>query len=160
MKKIILSLILSVILLFTTNIPIHANESFTDNQIEIQKEILGNGNTIITTIQYDSTRSSLLRNSTVSGSKKVDYLNANQQIMWTFTVHGTFSISGTSVTCTSASHTVSILGSGWNTISSSSGKSGNSASASAKVGYYSLGILIQSIERTLTLSCDSNGKLS
>lgn len=161
MKKNVFLIMLSALLVFTSSIQVFASENInTELPIVIQEEVLENGDIIVTTIHSESLQTSLLRASTVSGSKTVEYQNSDRQTLWTFTVSGTFSINGSSVSCTKASHTISIKATGWKAISESSYASGSSANASVRMGYYSLGILMQYIDKSLTLTCDSNGNLT
>lgn len=161
MKKSIFSMILSILIICSTSIQTYATELFEPEvYIVTQEEHLANGDLLITTIYSESLQSSLFRASVVNGTKSVEYQNSNHETLWTFSVSGTFSINGSNVSCTNATHSITIHVNGWESISKSSYASNNTANASVRMGYYSWGIIMQSIDKSLILTCDSNGNLS
>ena len=126
MKKVLaLSLLCVMICGMVFCLPVSA---VTDEKTETYIEVLENGDKIRTTITYyeDNTRAA-----TKSGSKTRDYLNADNEVMWSLTVHGTFTYNGTTSSCTSASRSTAVYGSQWSIKSSSATKSGNCATATA-----------------------------
>lgn len=76
------------------------------------------------------------------------------------TVTGTFNYNGSSATCTSSKVSTKIYNDAWKISSSSSSKSGNKATAKATGKEYFLGIAINSITRSVTLTCDGKGNVS
>lgn len=100
----------------------------TDEKTETYVEVLENGEKIRTYITYyeDNTRAA-----TKSGYKTTEYLNADNEVMWSVTVNGTFTYNGTTSSCTSASRSTAVYGSQWSIKSSSATKSGNCATATA-----------------------------
>ena len=68
----------------------------------VSTECLEDGSYFETTIETETTSEPSLfsTRTTVSGSKAVTYKNSNNATMWYVIVHGTFSYSGTSATCT------------------------------------------------------------
>lgn len=95
-----------------------------------------------------------------SGSKPYTYYGANGNALWKATITGSFTYTGSSATCTSSSVDVSIYDSAWYTISKSSSKSGNTASASVTMGEKLGGVTVTKVPVSLSLSCDKNGNLS
>lgn len=129
-------------------------------ETETNIEYFADGSYIITTVTQEPvlTRAS---SNTVKGNKDHTYYNSNGNIDWVFTVTGTFSVvNGVSATCTAVSHNTDIRASKWKLVSASSRKSGNQAIGQITIKQTMLGITIQTIERTVTLTCDKYGKLS
>lgn len=97
---------------------------------------------------------------TVSGSKERNYYDSNGRLYWKAVLNGTFSYTGTSATCTSASCDASSFCSEWYLISKSASRSGNTAYASVTMGERAGGITVSQEDVQLTLECDGNGNLS
>lgn len=96
----------------------------------------------------------------LSGSKPYTYYNSNGSAQWKATISGSFTYNGSGATCTSSSVDVTIFDSDWYTISKSSSKSGNTASASVTMGEKRGGVTVTKVPVSLSLSCDKNGNLS
>ncbi len=95
-------------------------------------EYLENGDYIETIItEYESNA----RVATKSGSKTKNYTNSAGAVMWSVTVHGTFTYNGSTSQCTSAGHSTTAPGSMWSIKSASSRRSGYSAIADATATY-------------------------
>ena len=71
-----------------------------------------------------------------------------------------FYYDGTTSSCTSSSASSGTYVSGWKILSSSSSRTGNTASATVTAGIYYVGVLVDSITVKVLLSCDKNGNLS
>lgn len=97
---------------------------------------------------------------TVSGSKEKNYYNSNGGPYWKVVLSASFTYTGSSATCTSANCSVVCYSSDWYVISKGSGKSGNTASASATMGEMRDGATVNQVTAYLTLQCDGNGNLS
>lgn len=99
--------------------------------------------------------------STISGAVDAKYYNASDELRWVVTLSGTFSYtSGVSSSCTSASISATAYGGGWSCSTKNANASGNSAVGSATMIRKVLGIQVDSIPVSLTLSCDKYGNLS
>ena len=123
-------------------------------------EILPDGSSVEVLVYEDSVYT---RASTYSKSGYKEYIsrNAAGELLWTFKVTGVFKVvEGSSVYCTSASHSYSIVNNNWNFVSGSSYKSGNKASGNAEFNRKVLGIVVETDTCTVTLTCDANGNLS
>ena len=129
---------------------------------ELYVETLSNGYTIETIVYNQcSALSPLSTTKTVSGYKKSTLKNSDGDILWIFTLNGTFKVTtGTSATCTSVTYSTSNIASGWNLDSVSTSKSSNKAYADFVFKHKTLFITTQTVERSLTLTCDPNGNLS
>ena len=101
-----------------------------------------------------------LARSTKSGSKATTNYDSSGKAMWKVTLNGSFTYNGSSATCTSASHSVTIYEDSWYVYSQNSYKSGNKAIAKVVMKKKLLGIVVETKEVNLTLACDKNGKLS
>lgn len=99
--------------------------------------------------------------STKSGSKTTNYKDTSGNILWSVKISGTFTYTGSSATCTSSSITTTCPNSLWKLSNKKATKSGATASASVTAKEYSaLGICLKTINKTVKLTCDKNGKLS
>ena len=98
---------------------------------------------------------------TKTGSKYYNARNKDGEILWTFTVKGTFSVNtGVSATCTATSHTVNIVNTAWENETASTSRSGNKAMGYAKFIRKVLFVTVETREANVTLTCDNNGNLS
>ncbi len=107
---------------------------------------------VTTIIEYPSKGS-------ISGSKTTSYVSSNTT-QWTYTINGTFSYNGSSSSCTSVSDSYSISNSNWHMDSHSCWKSGNTANGTVTMKHKVLGVTINTVTRSLVLSCSPNGTLS
>lgn len=143
MKKLILSLCLclSFCLMFTETS--NANEYYCDETIEI----------ISTTPVTRSTK-------TITGKKTASVKNSSGKVLWSVTVTGSFTYTGSKATCTSSSVSAQSNDSRWKISSKSHSKSGNTATATASAKYYLDGTVISTQTKTVKLTCSASGKLS
>lgn len=122
-----------------------------------ETENLEDGYYIITTIEEKN----ILRSSqTKSGTKTKKFYNDKDQVMWSVSVHGTFTYTGSNSKCTASTVSTTCPGSTWKIISCNASKTGNKATASATAGQYILGQLSYKVSKSVTLTCSPSGKLS
>ena len=114
------------------------------------------GSYLVETIHIVQSRAS----NTVSGDKSNTYYGSDGTACWKLVVNGTFTYGNGVPICRSSSGSVTIYDSAWYTISKNASKSGASATMSATMGRKSLGITVQQISNSVTLTCDGNGNLS
>lgn len=95
---------------------------------------------------------------TVEGKKTANIKNGST-ILWSVTVTGTFTYDGYHSTCTKAEVSTTCPSSYWRITSSSSSKSGASATARATGTRYNNGVAIESHTEAVTLVCGSDGTL-
>lgn len=105
-------------------------------------------------------RNGMRASGSVTGSKVYTHHDSSGSENWKVTLTGSFTYTGSSATCTSSSVDVTIYDSAWYTISKSSSKSGNTASASVTMGEKRGGVTVTKVPVSLSLSCDKNGNLS
>lgn len=96
----------------------------------------------------------------ISGSRPYTYYDSTGVAQWKVVLNGSFTYTGSSATCTSASCSVTIYNSEWYTVSKNASKSGNTATGSFSIGRKALGVTVETKDVTLKLSCDKNGNLS
>ncbi len=97
---------------------------------------------------------------TKSGTKTMSHYNNDNEKLWDATLRGTFTYTGSSVTCTKATITYNIYNDNWKFTSATASKSGNKATGDVIAKQYVLGIPIKTVERKITLTCSASGTLS
>lgn len=90
------------------------------------------------------------------GTKIGDYYDADGNLLWDFTVHGTFTYDGATATATDASYSYNIYNPIWTLKSANAYCSGNQAIAEGKFN----GGLLLNRSTSITLSCSPSGVLS
>ena len=145
MKKIITLLTIVSSILFLS-LPVSA----LDQKKEIIK--LDNGYYLETIIE----ETSMAR---AANQKTANYKNAQGAIMFSVTVTGTFTYTGSSSTCTKSVAEASSKNTNWKISSKSASKSGNKATAKAIAKRYVDGVAVETQNCTVTLTCSSNGSL-
>lgn len=97
---------------------------------------------------------------TAETEKYVHYYDKNGVRLWSVYLKGTFAYNGKTVSCTDASVRYYIYDNDWEMIYCNSEKSGATAKANFKFKQYKLGVPLKEIEKSITLTCDTNGKIS
>ena len=143
--------IFSFLLIFITNISI-ANATVLSNfNNDYYLE------TVITDANPTFSFSTLQSNShTITKTKTTNIKNTNGAILWSVSITATFTYDGSTSRCISCSPSTETYSSSWTIQSTSSSKSGNSATAIATANYASLKNYTQSV----TISCSKNGTVS
>ncbi len=154
MKKIFCT-ILTLVLLIACSNTVHANDM---KSTIISVEDLGNGYLGITSIEIPST--ALRASGTKTGTKTLKIENSNGDTIATFKLTASFRYSPSSVSCTSASYSTDISDSRWNFTDASAWKSGANAYGEFTIERKILGIPLDKISKTITLTCDNQGNLS
>lgn len=93
------------------------------------------------------------------GQKTATFYNSDNVAQWSATLKGTFTYNGSSATCTASSITHKIYSSNWKIASASATKSGNKATGKATAKRYLI-VPVQTVEKTITLTCSASGVLS
>ena len=93
---------------------------------------------------------------TKSGIATKKGYNSSNQLMWEFSVHGTFHYDGRSATAIASDYSYHVYHSDWSLDSANS--SYYSATATATGTFKHLGLFTQDV--TVSISCDADGKLS
>ena len=98
--------------------------------------------------------------SSKSGSKSSTYYNASNEALWYVEVTGTFTYTGSSSKCTGASVSADSYKSTWGVSNRSSSYSGNTETGKATGKRYFGNAVVETINKTVNLSCSANGTLS
>lgn len=157
MKKFLfnISFLVLGIILFIIPCDINATTIYTNNNTTY--EYFDDGTMLVTSITEELTNRS---SGTKSAHKSQYYCDSNGNKLWSVTVSGTFTYTGSSSKCTKASVNTTVYNSDWKITNSTASHSGNSATATATAKKYYLSTIISTKPLSVTLSCDKNGNLS
>lgn len=153
MKKVI-SILAIISIVIALPLSVFASEGTTSSDENTYITYLDDGSYYITTVTESMARS------TKSGTKTTTYYNSSDEALWKVTLKGSFTYTGTTSTCTSASHSVTIYNNAWYIYSQNSYASGNQAIANVVMKKKLLGIVTSTKNVNLTITCDKNGNLS
>ncbi len=154
MKKLII-IILSIFLISNSNNFVSAAKTkktyilrtFKDGSY-IEEQIRGSSSRLFspTSIRY--------------GHKTSTYKSRSGKTILTITVSGTFTYNGMSSKCIKSTVSVHCQNSNWKVKRKSARKHGSTATASATAAKYTNKVAVQTIKRSVSLSCSKSGKLS
>lgn len=153
MKRIFVLLIVAVLgcTMFCT--PVSAVSASKETKTTI--EYLDNGDYIETIITWEES----LTRASKTASKTSNYKNSEGEVMWSVTIRGTYTYDGIVALCTSCTHSTSVSSSVWTIKSSSSSRSGNTATANA-TATLKVGFISKDYAMSVKLSCSPDGTLS
>ncbi len=97
---------------------------------------------------------------TASNTKYIYYYSANSELLWHAQLTGEFAYTSTSAWCTNAAFDFRSLDSNWQLDDYTCKEQNATASVTFSVVQKSLGVKLQTITKTLTLTCDTNGKVT
>lgn len=138
------------------------------NESAYAKEIPESNETIYISddlyIECMITEKSPLSTYSTSKSKTVSKIytlkTSSDKSLVSFKLTGTFTYNGSTSSCTSATYSTTIYDDTWKFTSKSASKSGNTATGKFTAKKYLLIIPIQTVTKTITLTCDKNGNIS
>lgn len=118
--------------------------------------------TFVEIIEEIPTQPSLSRATKTKTATKTVYCNdSSGNTLWSLRIVATFSYTGSSSKCTSANAGVSSKSSYWKVATPTYSISGNKATATAVGKKYSAhGVLLQTVTKSVTISCSANGTIS
>ena len=152
LKHFLWSLVLAALVLSACAFP-----AFADSSVETQTDVTYFEDGSYLTVELVVCSYSLTRATNVlSGSKTTVYRSSDDELLWDFTVHGTFQYDGTTATATDASYSYNIYNSAWKLKSAEAYCSGNQAIAEGK---FNGGFLLNR-STSITLTCSPTGVLS
>lgn len=125
--------------------------------LNVDRQYFDNGDYIETVISESPIAA---YSSSKSGSKSSTYYNASNEALWYVEVTGTFTYTGSSSKCTGASVSADSYKSTWRVSNRSSSYSGNTATGKATGKRYFGNAVVETINKTVNLSCSANGTLS
>lgn len=163
MKKSISMLLVLLIIVFSSFISFaedcHTLERSTPDEngcyFETIIEDVNDGSTPIISSLFSSNYST-----TTTKSKTTYYKNASGDVLWYVRVTGTFKYGNGSSTCISASVKAESQHSSWTVHNISSSKTANKAIGKATGKLHQAGVVINTITKTVTLTCSPTGQFS
>lgn len=165
MKRFISMFLISILLCIST-LPVSAASALpvsqTDYAVPTQTaiEYLPDGSYFVSVIETDDNSVSL-RSTTTTKSKTATYYDANGAARWYVKVTGTFTYgNGTSKCISSTVSAKSYDTATWRISSQSASRNGNKATATASAKQYQSSQYLQTVSKTVTLTCSSTGKFS
>lgn len=153
MKKII-CIILSIALL---SIPTISFAAESNDAVEI--EYFDDGSYLITTIDNEPTSAIAPLSNTTTKSKTAKYYSGGVA-KWYVKVTGTFTYGNGTSKCTSSSVSAGSYASNWKITSKSASKTENVATAKATAKKYYDGSVVETLTKTVKLTCSPTGKFS
>lgn len=96
---------------------------------------------------------------TTSATKYAEYYDKNGTLLWTVYLTAYFSYDGLDAECTASSVYYKVYDSDWSLTSMESTESENTAKGIFTMKQHKLGVPLKTVERTLTITCDKDGKL-
>ena len=132
--------------------------AYAKNNDVTEIEYFADGSYIITVLETNA--STCFDRSTISKTKTTYYYDSSNNLDWKASLTASFSYNGTTSSCTSASIGYNIYDNNWRLTSSDCSKSGATATGNFTFKHYTLGIPTNTINRTLTLTCDPNGNIT
>lgn len=158
MKK-TLSIILAIFsLLFAFSFSISASDQLTTTDTDTYIEYYEDGSYSVTTV----TQSPAARATTyiVTGEKVVNLYNSGDELQWTYTLIGKFTVVyGESVVCTSSTYTYEIYHSGWSLTAHDNTYRNNIAGGTATFKKKVLFITTNTIDVDVEIGCDVYGNV-
>lgn len=150
MKRLFAVLVTCALLLCL--LPITAYASETSTEITYFED----GSYIVTSIEHRTSR--ML---TKVSSKTSTYYSADDVPQFKVTITGEFLYDGTTVTCTYASGNTTIYEpSGWSKVTERTRLSGNTATHTTTFNNLLFGIVVDTFDFSVTITCDENGNIS
>ncbi len=166
MKKITIITLSALLALTATLSTANNSQAMTlTTQEQIDTEYLDDGSYLITTTMIAPAKIKnavlLAKTKNITKSKTANYYNASHTLLWSITLTGTFSYGNGSAKCTHANISTTSHNSCWKFSSKNCNTHGNQAIGSTTIKHYSVsGVLIDTVSKTLTLTCSSNGNFS
>ena len=163
MKKALISLLLIVAAVFSFTVPAFADTYYATQTTEYIYTDDG-GYIAIELVTYGKKQCGedrSLTSYTVNGDKNVSKYNSSNELIWRYTLYGTFSVeNGVSAACTNASYDTVVNASSWSFSDCAATASGNTAYGVGTVKNKFLFITLETVEIDISISCDVYGNLS
>lgn len=161
MKKLSTIIITIICIIFSATPTVYASDEIQYNNMEVDSytEYYEDGSyTIITIKQSPSARASSY---TKVGEKIVNLYNSNDELQWTYTLIGTFTVtSGVSAVCTNSTYSCEIYIDSWSLTAHNNYYSGNKAYGTATLKRKVLFITTNTHDIEGDIACDINGNIS
>ncbi|MBQ9945023.1 MAG: hypothetical protein IJO68_00690 [Clostridia bacterium] len=96
---------------------------------------------------------------TVTKTKYVSYYSSEDELLWTASLKAEFVYSDKKAICTDSKFGIDIYDSDWVLLSSENTEDNDKATAEFTVQQYKLGVPLKTINRSITLICDTKGNV-
>lgn len=153
-KKRVLSLIFTLILCISVPFSAFANVAPNVNQ---DIKYYEDGSYVITEVENGI---SVFSSGSKTQSKTSTYYDRDGERQWSVTLKSSFTYTGSSATCTSASVSYNIYDSAWKVKEANASRSGRTATGEFLVKKYWLGIITNTVPITIITTCDNNGNIT
>lgn len=115
---------------------------------------------VATCIRSNTAINNYSSQSTKTGTKTYSYYNSSGQKMWYIKVIGTFTYGNGTYTCTKSDIETKSYSSYWSLSGASAARSGATAYAGVTAKRYYNGTLTNTIQKTISLTCNPDGSFS
>jgi len=132
--------------------------SFAADETIMSVEYYSDGSYGITSIKGEFTP--FAAKGSTTKTKSYQHYNSDDTLAWKASITATFTYNGTTASCTDVSKSTTIYDSAWKCTASSCSKSGATATGNFTFKRYVLLVPVQTINKTLTLTCDRNGNVT
>lgn len=153
MKKVWIALLVIAYVMSAIPFRAYASEQEKDSVEYIHYE---DGSYLVIAVQEINTKSTTSK----TGTKTYQHYASDGTVQWKAVLRGIFYYDGVSSYCTSSVCDVTIYNSEWYVASKNVSTSGNSALANLTMSRTRYGIVVDSRQINMSLSCDANGNLS
>ena len=153
--KQITSALLSILLIIS--LVSFTNAKTIENHEVYTTEYYDDGSYGITTITIVSSKAF---NSTKTASKSYNHYSASNVLLWTITLTATFTYNGSTASCTNATPSYTMYATTWSVTKSNATYSGNTATGNFTVKRYNMFIPVETVNKTLTLTCSPSGVIT
>lgn len=137
----------------------HIEAKSDDNSIiDIQIIPLKNGESIEIITREEHVINTRAASNTKAGSRTYTAKDSSGNNLWYLKVHGTFTYNGTSSTCTASSVTAGSNTSLWKLSNKNTSRYGSTANAAVTAKRYKGSQVIETINRSISLSCSKTGQ--
>lgn len=160
MKK-LFTFLLVAILVSQTVLTTASAKDITNEQIEYFDDGSYMVTTISDTIMNNNYGIALLSTTTTkTKTKRVNFYNGSNKLLWYFQVKGTFTYGNGSAKCTKSEVSAKSYNTYWKLSNKSASKSGNKATASVTAKLCKGSTVYQTLKKKVTLTCSATGKFS
>lgn len=158
MKK-FLTLLLSLSFIFSFS-NLCFSETVSDVERQVSYTYFEDGSYFVSVISDENNSQQTRSSTTVTKSKTSTYYSSNDTALWYVKVTGEFTYGNGTAICNSTNVSAGSYVSVWTVSNKSASKTGSSATAKATGKLYQSGMLVTTINKTVTLTCDSKGNFS
>lgn len=156
MKKRIFTLALALVLLVGM-LPFGAQAADTAESIVY----LEDGSYMVVVLKTeDGGQSNARATETVVATRTYSYYNSSDELLWEASLTASFAFNGFTSVCGLSSVSATSYHSSWYKISATASHVGHTATANVTMGYKLLGIKLNEMDCTITISCDANGNIT